>query len=326
MHTPALAEHEHGRRRRCRRRPAACAAARWMAGSTAGSQPPVQSPPFFCSRLCVQQASSQTAVHQVGEEGGFRVFVFQAVHGSKKSLKKRPCAVLLRLFPDECPRTVENFTTHARNGYYDGVLFHRVIKGFMLQTGDPLGGCVPPGRVLGCMCRRAGGLRACGWWCCTSARVLYCKLQAGDPLNGCVAGWSRGCVACCWWWSLGRVGAVLYRTASCRRAACWVGGWVSRGWGHGRVPACASVQLLLLVSCMSRVELRHHGVPTTCIVMATLTSPGRTWCAAPCPTHTCHPQPATPATPAPPSQPGQPLFVGPRRRRHRRRVHLGRRV
>ncbi|KFM27726.1 Peptidylprolyl isomerase domain and WD repeat-containing protein 1 [Auxenochlorella protothecoides] len=43
------------------------------------------------------------------------------------------------LFPDECPRTVENFTTHARNGYYDGVLFHRVIKGFMLQTGDPLG-------------------------------------------------------------------------------------------------------------------------------------------------------------------------------------------
>lgn len=47
--------------------------------------------------------------------------------------------ILLRLFPDECPRTVENFTTHARNGYYDGVIFHRVIKGFMIQTGDPLG-------------------------------------------------------------------------------------------------------------------------------------------------------------------------------------------
>uniref|UniRef100_A0A1D1ZNV2 peptidylprolyl isomerase n=2 Tax=Auxenochlorella protothecoides TaxID=3075 RepID=A0A1D1ZNV2_AUXPR len=47
--------------------------------------------------------------------------------------------IALKLFPDECPRTVENFTTHARNGYYDGVLFHRVIKGFMLQTGDPLG-------------------------------------------------------------------------------------------------------------------------------------------------------------------------------------------
>ncbi len=36
-------------------------------------------------------------------------------------------------------QTVENFTTHAKNGYYDGIVFHRIIKGFMLQTGDPLG-------------------------------------------------------------------------------------------------------------------------------------------------------------------------------------------
>lgn len=47
--------------------------------------------------------------------------------------------IRLTLYPDQCPRTVENFATHARNGYYDGVLFHRVIRGFMLQTGDPLG-------------------------------------------------------------------------------------------------------------------------------------------------------------------------------------------
>lgn len=47
--------------------------------------------------------------------------------------------ITLKLFPEECPRTIENFTTHAKNGYYDNVLFHRVIKGFMLQTGDPLG-------------------------------------------------------------------------------------------------------------------------------------------------------------------------------------------
>ncbi|CAM9800719.1 unnamed protein product [Pylaiella littoralis] len=44
-----------------------------------------------------------------------------------------------KLFPDECPKTAENFCTHSRNGYYDGVIFHRVIKGFMVQTGDPLG-------------------------------------------------------------------------------------------------------------------------------------------------------------------------------------------
>lgn len=47
--------------------------------------------------------------------------------------------VHIKLFGTECPRTVENFTTHARNGYYDNVIFHRVIKGFMIQTGDPMG-------------------------------------------------------------------------------------------------------------------------------------------------------------------------------------------
>ncbi|PKA66866.1 Peptidyl-prolyl cis-trans isomerase CYP20-2, chloroplastic [Apostasia shenzhenica] len=47
--------------------------------------------------------------------------------------------IYLKLYPEECPRTVENFTTHCRNGYYDNLIFHRVIKGFMIQTGDPLG-------------------------------------------------------------------------------------------------------------------------------------------------------------------------------------------
>ena len=45
----------------------------------------------------------------------------------------------VKLFPEQCPKTVENWITHSRQGYYDGVIFHRVIKGFMLQTGDPLG-------------------------------------------------------------------------------------------------------------------------------------------------------------------------------------------
>ncbi|KAJ0395697.1 hypothetical protein P43SY_005127 [Pythium insidiosum] len=47
--------------------------------------------------------------------------------------------ITIKLFGKECPRTVENFCTHARNGYYDNVIFHRVIKNFMVQTGDPLG-------------------------------------------------------------------------------------------------------------------------------------------------------------------------------------------
>jgi cyclophilin family peptidyl-prolyl cis-trans isomerase len=47
--------------------------------------------------------------------------------------------VKIRFFPSEAPLAVENFITHARNGYYDGVIFHRVIEGFMIQGGDPLG-------------------------------------------------------------------------------------------------------------------------------------------------------------------------------------------
>jgi peptidylprolyl isomerase domain and WD repeat-containing protein 1 len=43
----------------------------------------------------------------------------------------------VKLFADECPKTVENFTQHSKNGYYNGLIFHRVIKGFMLQVSEP---------------------------------------------------------------------------------------------------------------------------------------------------------------------------------------------
>lgn len=47
--------------------------------------------------------------------------------------------VEIKLFPEHAPKTVENFTTHAKNGYYNGIIFHRVIKDFMIQGGDPTG-------------------------------------------------------------------------------------------------------------------------------------------------------------------------------------------
>ena len=43
------------------------------------------------------------------------------------------------LFAAEAPRTVNNFVTLARDGFYEGVIFHRVIKSFMIQGGDPTG-------------------------------------------------------------------------------------------------------------------------------------------------------------------------------------------
>ena len=47
--------------------------------------------------------------------------------------------VKVKFFPEHAPKAVENFITHAKNGYYNGIIFHRVIKDFMIQGGDPTG-------------------------------------------------------------------------------------------------------------------------------------------------------------------------------------------
>lgn len=47
--------------------------------------------------------------------------------------------ITLEIYEDKTPITAENFLTHVKNGYYDGVVFHRVIKNFMIQSGDPTG-------------------------------------------------------------------------------------------------------------------------------------------------------------------------------------------
>lgn len=63
----------------------------------------------------------------------------QAALGTTAVLHTTYGDITLRLFPDAAPKAVENFVTHSRNGYYNNVIFHRVIRKFMIQTGDPLG-------------------------------------------------------------------------------------------------------------------------------------------------------------------------------------------
>ena len=59
---------------------------------------------------------------EIGEEIG----IISTNHGDIK----------VRLFKDVAPKAVENFITHSKKGYYDGVIFHRVIKDFMIQGGE----------------------------------------------------------------------------------------------------------------------------------------------------------------------------------------------
>ena len=48
-------------------------------------------------------------------------------------------SIEFKLFEDIAPKTCENFTTHIKNGYYNGIIFHRIIESFMIQGGDPTG-------------------------------------------------------------------------------------------------------------------------------------------------------------------------------------------
>lgn len=59
--------------------------------------------------------------------------------GSSATLHTSYGDIQIRLFPAAAPKAVENFVTHSKNGYYNNTIFHRVIRKFMIQGGDPLG-------------------------------------------------------------------------------------------------------------------------------------------------------------------------------------------
>lgn len=63
----------------------------------------------------------------------------QNQQGPKATIKTNRGDIQIVLFPEHVPKTVENFIELSKKGYYDGVIFHRVIPEFMIQGGDPTG-------------------------------------------------------------------------------------------------------------------------------------------------------------------------------------------
>src|SRR5262249_49879833 len=57
--------------------------------------------------------------------------------GEVAVIKTNQGEMVLEFWPDVAPKTVENFKTLANKGFYDGTCFHRIVKGFMIQGGDP---------------------------------------------------------------------------------------------------------------------------------------------------------------------------------------------
>ena len=63
----------------------------------------------------------------------------ETVEGPIATIKTNHGDMCIKLFPEQAPKTVANFVALSKDGYYDGVIFHRIIKDFMIQGGDPTG-------------------------------------------------------------------------------------------------------------------------------------------------------------------------------------------
>ena len=63
----------------------------------------------------------------------------ETIEGPIATFKTNHGDMRIKLFPDHAPKTVANFIALSKDGYYDGVIFHRIIKDFMIQGGDPTG-------------------------------------------------------------------------------------------------------------------------------------------------------------------------------------------
>lgn len=90
----------------------------------------------LCCGLC---GCGQKTVNLAKVESSELQFVQPAAGDTVATIKTNMGEIKVVLYPKYAPLAVENFITHAENGYYDGVVFHRVIEDFVIQSGDPEG-------------------------------------------------------------------------------------------------------------------------------------------------------------------------------------------
>lgn len=89
-----------------------------------------------------EQQSDENNGEQDSEEievGEFQQFTNTSETIRTVEMETNKGKIVINLYPDAAPKAVENFITHAEDGYYDGLIFHRVIEDFMIQGGDPEG-------------------------------------------------------------------------------------------------------------------------------------------------------------------------------------------
>ena len=98
--------------------------------------PTVQAPASTLTPIPIAESTGGTRIKQYSEPPST---IIQVENRYVATLNTNKGAIVIELFPKEAPRTVNNFVFLARDGFYDGISFHRVIKDFMIQGGDPTG-------------------------------------------------------------------------------------------------------------------------------------------------------------------------------------------
>lgn len=105
------------------------------------SEPELQEKADFVTKT-VEEDGILYALEELGlveKQLHFPQVDLSTVEGPVATIKTNHGDLKIKLFPDHAPKTVANFVALSKDGYYDGVIFHRIIKDFMIQGGDPTG-------------------------------------------------------------------------------------------------------------------------------------------------------------------------------------------